>query len=100
VTYSKHKSENEEIVHSSLNEQNESRSQQLQRKELGSYKVSPPVLPIQFGIRNEQMPVLRQGMFMQFESSQKMNGVFVTVILRDVSSIFFRCNSSCRFLLA
>ncbi len=47
-------------------------------------RVSPPVLPIQFGIRNEQMPILRQGIFVQFESSQKMNGVFVALLLRDV----------------
>ncbi|CAF4888006.1 unnamed protein product [Rotaria socialis] len=45
--------------------------------------VSPPVLPIQFGTRNEQMPILRQGTFIQFESSQKMNGVFVALLLRE-----------------
>ena len=47
-------------------------------------RVSPPVLPIQFGIRNELMPILRQGIFIQFESSQKMNGVFVALLLREV----------------
>jgi hypothetical protein len=30
------------------------------------------------------MPILRQGVFIQFESSQKMNGVFVALLLRDV----------------
>jgi hypothetical protein len=48
------------------------------------YRISPPVLPIQFGIRNEQMSILRHGTFIQFESSQKMNGVFVAVLLREV----------------
>lgn len=37
VTFSKHKSENEEIVHATLSEQNESRSQH-QRKDIGIYK--------------------------------------------------------------
>ena len=55
------------------------------------YRVSPPVLPIQMGARNETMPILRQGVFMQFESSQKMNGVFLALLLREVllSSFFF-----------
>jgi 16S rRNA C967 or C1407 C5-methylase (RsmB/RsmF family) len=38
VTFSKNKSENEEIVHTAINEQNEQRSQQAQRKDLASYK--------------------------------------------------------------
>ncbi len=54
------------------------------KKHIYFKRVSPPVLPIQFGIRNEQMPILRQGIFIQFESSQKMNGVFVALLLRDV----------------
>ncbi|CAF1229551.1 unnamed protein product [Rotaria sordida] len=83
VTFSKNKSENEEIVHSTINEQNEQRSQQTPKKDMGVFKVSPPVLPIQFGIRNEQVPVLRQGTFIQFESTQKMNGVFVALLLRE-----------------
>ncbi|CAF4494503.1 unnamed protein product [Rotaria socialis] len=82
VTFSKNKSENEEIVHATVNEQTEQRSQ-TPRKDAGFYKVSPPVLPIQFGTRNEQMPILRQGTFIQFESSQKMNGVFVALLLRE-----------------
>ncbi len=36
VTFSKNKSENEDIVHSIINEQNEQRTHQ--RKEIGSYK--------------------------------------------------------------
>ncbi|CAF1048343.1 unnamed protein product [Rotaria sp. Silwood1] len=83
VTFSKNKSENEEIVQATINEQTEQRSQQTPRKDIGSYKVAPPVLPIQFGTRNEQMPILRQGIFIQFESSQKMNGVFVALLLRE-----------------
>ena len=47
-------------------------------------RVSPPILQIQLGLRHEQMPVLRQGTFIQFESSQKMNGVFVALLLREV----------------
>jgi hypothetical protein len=50
-----------------------------------SFRVSPPVLPIQFGTRHEQMPVLRQGTFIQFESSQKMNGIFLALLLREVT---------------
>jgi len=50
---------------------------------INSLRVSPPILPIQYGIRHEQMPVLRQGIFIQFESSQKMNGVFVALLLRE-----------------
>ncbi|CAF4399414.1 unnamed protein product [Rotaria sp. Silwood2] len=83
ATFSKNKSENEELVQTMVNEQTEQRSQQTPRKDIGTYKVSPPVLPIQFGTRNEQMPILRQGIFMQFESSQKMNGVFVALLLRE-----------------
>jgi hypothetical protein len=30
------------------------------------------------------MPILRQGIFIQFESSQKMNGVFIALLLREV----------------
>jgi hypothetical protein len=56
------------------------------------YRISPPVLPIQFGIRNEQMSILRHGTFIQFESSQKMNGVFVAVLLREVIFLYFRRN--------
>jgi len=36
------------------------------------------------------MPILRQGVFIQFESSQKMNGVFVALLLRDVKFLYFR----------
>jgi hypothetical protein len=50
------------------------------------FRVSPPVLPIQFGYRQEQMPIIRQGIFMQFEPSQKMNGVFIALLLRQVIS--------------
>ncbi|CAF0914061.1 unnamed protein product [Adineta steineri] len=81
VTFSKNRSENDDIVHATINEQSENRTQQ--RKDIGSYKISPPVLPIQFGGRNEHMSVLRQGIFIQFESSQKMNGVFVAVLIRE-----------------
>ncbi|UJR27109.1 hypothetical protein I4U23_008408 [Adineta vaga] len=81
VTFSKNRSENDDIVHSTINEQNEQRTQQ--KKENGVYKISPPVLPIQFGFRNEHMSILRHGTFIQFESSQKMNGVFVAVLLRE-----------------
>ena len=52
---------------------------------VSSFRVSPPVLPIQFGTRHEQMPVLRQGTFIQFESSQRMNGIFVALLLREVT---------------
>lgn len=38
VTFSKNKSENEEIVQSTINDQNEPRAQQTQRKDTGSYK--------------------------------------------------------------
>ena len=51
---------------------------------LDTCRISPPVLPIQFGIRNEHTSILRHGTFIQFESSQKMNGVFVAVLLREV----------------
>jgi hypothetical protein len=54
-------------------------------------RISPPVLPIQFGVRNEHMAILRQGTFIQFESSQKMNGVFVAVLLREVISPYKPC---------
>ena len=54
------------------------------------YRISPPVLPIQFGPRTEQTPILRQGTFLQFESSQKMNGVFVALLLRDVMLLYTR----------
>ncbi|CAF1409652.1 unnamed protein product [Adineta ricciae] len=81
VTFSKNRSENDDIVYSTVNEQNELRAQI--KKENGVYKISPPVLPIQFGIRNEHTSILRHGTFIQFESSQKMNGVFVAVLLRE-----------------
>jgi 16S rRNA C967 or C1407 C5-methylase (RsmB/RsmF family) len=37
VTFSKNKSENEEIIHTAINEQNE-RSHQSHRKDVGIYK--------------------------------------------------------------
>jgi 16S rRNA C967 or C1407 C5-methylase (RsmB/RsmF family) len=38
VTFSKNKAENEEIVHSTISDQNEQRSQHTQRKDVGNYK--------------------------------------------------------------
>jgi len=38
VTFSKNKSENEEIVNAAISEQTEQRSQQTQRRDIGSYK--------------------------------------------------------------
>jgi hypothetical protein len=38
VTFSKNKSENEDIVHTTINEQSEQRSQQTNKKETGGYK--------------------------------------------------------------
>jgi 16S rRNA C967 or C1407 C5-methylase (RsmB/RsmF family) len=38
VTFSKNKSENEEIVNTTISDQSEQRSQHTQRKDLGNYK--------------------------------------------------------------
>lgn len=93
-----------------LDEQAEQRSQMVQKKDIGIYKlnfvfskrdkkklfqldfffnfstkrVSPPTLKIQLISRGGETSILRQGTYIQFESSQQMNGVFIAVILREV----------------
>ena len=47
-------------------------------------RIAPPVLPIDLGPRNEQNSILRQGTFIQFSASHRMNSVFVALLLRDV----------------
>ncbi|CAF1084711.1 unnamed protein product [Didymodactylos carnosus] len=79
VTYSKSSKENDDVVNVTINEQADFRQQ---KKDTTNYKIVPPIVPIQIGI-NEQTTVLRHGKFLQFEASQKMNGVFVALLIRE-----------------
>ncbi|CAF1217904.1 unnamed protein product [Didymodactylos carnosus] len=79
VTYSKYVKENDDVVNVTISEQADIRQQ---KKDGNNYKIALPLIPIQISM-GEHTKIIRHEKFLQFEASQKMNGIFVAVLVRD-----------------
>jgi len=76
-TYSKNSSENEQIVHRTIDEFNE-----LRKFPIFPYKITPPVIPLTAeDIQNDE--VVKDFKFLQFKPSTRMNGCFIALLSRD-----------------